>query len=59
MLAEGGFDIHTVMAGISVLTALALLPDAAVTRIEKRLMKWQPKSCEIEKLQRRGACAGC
>ncbi|MCU0921822.1 MAG: ABC transporter permease, partial [Burkholderiaceae bacterium] len=32
------------------LTAFALLLDAAVTRIEKRLMKWQPKSGETEKL---------
>ena len=48
--AEGSFDINTVMAGIIVLTAFALLLDAAVTRIEKRLMKWQPKSGETEKL---------
>jgi NitT/TauT family transport system permease protein len=48
--AEGSFDINTVMAGILVLTAFALLLDSAVTRIEKRLMKWQPKSGETEKL---------
>jgi NitT/TauT family transport system permease protein len=48
--AEGSFDINTVMAGIIVLTAFALLLDAAVTRIEKRLMKWQPRSGETEKL---------
>ena len=48
--AEGAFDINTVMAGILVLTAFALLLDAAVGRIEKRLMKWQPKSGETEKL---------
>ena len=48
--AEGSFDINTVMAGIVVLTAFALLLDAGVTRIEKRLMKWQPKSGETEKL---------
>jgi NitT/TauT family transport system permease protein len=48
--AEGSFDINTVMAGILVLTAFALLLDAAVTRIETRLMKWQPKSGETEKL---------
>jgi NitT/TauT family transport system permease protein len=48
--AEGSFDINTVMAGIAVLTAFALLLDAVVTRIEKRLMKWQPKSGETEKL---------
>ena len=48
--AEGAFDINTVMAGILVLTAFALALDAAVGRIEKRLMKWQPKSGETEKL---------
>ena len=48
--AEGSFDINTVMAGIVVLTAFALLLDAAVTVIEKRLMKWQPRSGETEKL---------
>ncbi len=48
--AEGSFDINTVMAGILVLTAFALLLDAAVGRIERRLMKWQPKAGETEKL---------
>jgi NitT/TauT family transport system permease protein len=48
--AEGSFDINTVMAGIMVLTAFALVLDALVTRIETRLMKWQPKSGETEKL---------
>jgi NitT/TauT family transport system permease protein len=48
--AEGTFDINTVMAGILVLTAFALALDAAVGRIEKRLMKWQPRSGETEKL---------
>ncbi|RJP66907.1 MAG: ABC transporter permease [Comamonadaceae bacterium] len=48
--AEGSFDINTVMAGIVVLTAFALVLDAAVGRIEKRLMKWQPRSGETEKL---------
>ncbi len=48
--AEGSFDINTVMAGIVVLTAFALALDALVGRIEKRLMKWQPRSGETEKL---------
>jgi NitT/TauT family transport system permease protein len=48
--AEGSFDINTVMAGIVVLTAFALVLDALVGRAEKRLMKWQPKSGETEKL---------
>lgn len=48
--AEGSFDINTVMAGILVLTAFALAIDALVGRIEHRLMKWQPKVGETEKL---------
>jgi NitT/TauT family transport system permease protein len=48
--AEGTFDINTVFAGILVLTAFALVLDGLVGVIEKRLMKWQPKSGETEKL---------
>jgi NitT/TauT family transport system permease protein len=48
--AEGAFDINTVMAGILVLTAFALVLDGAVGRLERRLMKWQPRSGETEKL---------
>ncbi|HEY5322060.1 MAG TPA: ABC transporter permease [Caldimonas sp.] len=48
--AEGAFDINTVMAGILVLTVFALALDAAVGRIEKRLMRWQPAAGETEKL---------
>ena len=48
--AEGTFDINTVMAGILVLTAFALVLDALVGRVEKRLMTWQPRSGETEKL---------
>jgi NitT/TauT family transport system permease protein len=48
--AEGTFDINTVMAGILVLTAFALVLDGAVGKIEKRLMKWQPRAGETEKL---------
>jgi NitT/TauT family transport system permease protein len=47
--AEGQFDINTVMAGILVLTCFALVLDGAVGKIEKRLMKWQPKAGETEK----------
>jgi NitT/TauT family transport system permease protein len=49
--AEGTFDVNTVFAGIVVLTAFALVLDGAVGRIERRLMKWQPKQGETEKLQ--------
>jgi NitT/TauT family transport system permease protein len=48
--AEGTFDVNTVFAGIVVLTAFALLLDALVGLIEQRLMKWQPRSGETEKL---------
>ena len=48
--AEGTFDINTVMAGILVLTGFALVLDWVVGFGEKRLMKWQPRSGETEKL---------
>jgi len=48
--AEGTFDINTVMAGILVLTAFALVLDSIVGRVETRLMKWQPQAGETEKL---------
>ncbi len=48
--AEGTFDINTVMAGILVLTAFALVLDKAVGIVEQRLMKWQPRSGETEKM---------
>jgi NitT/TauT family transport system permease protein len=48
--AEGSFDINTVMAGILVLTAFALMLDAIVGKLEKRLMKWQPREAEAERL---------
>ena len=48
--AEGSFDINTVMAGILVLTAFALVLDGLVGGVEKRLMTWQPRSGETEKL---------
>lgn len=48
--AEGTFDVNTVFAGIVVLTAFALVLDGIVGRIERRLMKWQPRTGETEKL---------
>jgi NitT/TauT family transport system permease protein len=48
--AEGSFDVNTVFAGILVLTGFALVLDMLVGLIEHRLMKWQPKSGETEKL---------
>ncbi len=48
--AEGSFDINTVMAGILVLTVFALALDALVGLIEKKLMRWQPRSEETERL---------
>jgi NitT/TauT family transport system permease protein len=48
--AEGTFDVNTVFAGIVVLTACALVLDGMVGRIERRLMKWQPRLGETEKL---------
>lgn len=48
--AEGTFDVNTVFAGIAVLTAFALLLDGLVGRLERRLMKWQPRAGETERL---------
>jgi len=48
--AEGTFDINTVFAGIVVLTIFALILDAAVGAIERRLMTWQPKAGVTEKV---------
>jgi NitT/TauT family transport system permease protein len=48
--AEGTFDINTVFAGIVVLTAFALVLDALVGAVEVRLMTWQPRTSETEKV---------
>lgn len=48
--AEGTFDINTVIAGILVLTAFALLLDGAVGLLERRLMRWQPRSGQSERM---------
>ena len=48
--AEGVFDINTVMAGILVLTVFALALDGGVGWLERRLLKWQPRSGETEQL---------
>jgi NitT/TauT family transport system permease protein len=48
--AEGTFDVNTVFAGIVVLTAFALVLDGIVGIVEKRLMKWQPRAGETEKM---------
>jgi NitT/TauT family transport system permease protein len=44
--AEGTFDIDTVFAGIVVLTVFALLLDGAVSLVERRLMRWQPRAAQ-------------
>lgn len=48
--AEGVFDINTVFAGILVLTVFALVLDWLVTLAETRLMVWQPRNGETERL---------
>jgi len=48
--AEGTFDINTVFAGIVVLTLFALVLDWAVTVAERRLMVWQPRGGETERI---------
>jgi len=48
--AEGVFDINTVFAGILLLTAFALILDWVVGLVERRLMVWQPKAGETERV---------
>jgi NitT/TauT family transport system permease protein len=48
--AEGTFDVNAVFAGILVLTAFALILDWMVTAVERRLMVWQPRSGETERI---------
>ncbi len=48
--AEGVFDINTVFAGIMVLTAFALVLDGIVSLVERKLMVWQPRSGETERI---------
>ena len=48
--AEGVFDINTVFAGIVLLSAFALLLDWAVGIIERRLMVWQPRRGDADRL---------
>jgi NitT/TauT family transport system permease protein len=48
--AEGVFDINTVFAGILVLTAFALILDWIVSHAERRLMVWQPRGGETERI---------
>jgi NitT/TauT family transport system permease protein len=48
--AEGTFDINAVFAGILVLTAFALLLAGAVSIAERRLLVWQPRGGETEKM---------
>jgi len=47
--AEGFFDMNTVVAGIVLLTAFALILDWVVGLLEKRLMVWQPRGVETER----------
>jgi len=48
--AEGTFDINTVFAGILVLTTFALILDGLVSQVERRLLVWQPRQGETEKI---------
>lgn len=41
--SEGVFDTTGVFAGIALLMAVVLAVDAAVTRLERRLLRWRPK----------------
>ena len=45
--AEGIFDTTGVFAGIALLMAVVLVVESAVTRIERRLLRWRPKMSAI------------
>jgi len=42
LLAEGNFDIDSVIAGILLLTLFALVLDISVSLLEERVLRWQP-----------------
>jgi NitT/TauT family transport system permease protein len=42
LLAEGVFDINSVIAGILLLTVFALVLDTTVSMFEERFMRWRP-----------------
>jgi NitT/TauT family transport system permease protein len=46
LLAEGVFDVNSVIAGIVLLTVFALALDTAVSLIENHFMRWQPSATE-------------
>ncbi len=48
--AEGTFDINSVIAGIILLTICALILDGLVGVVEKKLLIWQPKLSQTEKI---------
>ena len=49
LLAEGVFDINSVIAGILLLTMFALALDYAVTLVENHLLRWRPTGGETVK----------
>ncbi|RDJ19907.1 ABC transporter permease [Bosea caraganae] len=46
LLAEGVFDMNSVIAGILLLTVFALVLDIAVSQFENHFMRWRPVSGE-------------
>ena len=42
LLAEGVFDINSVIAGILLLTVFSLMLDAAVSLFEDHFLRWRP-----------------
>src|SRR5690348_13374201 len=48
--AEGVFDMNTVVAGVLLLTVFALTLDGLVGFAERRLMVWQPRTGETERV---------
>ncbi len=50
LVAKGVLDINTVFAGILLLTGFALVLDWVVGLVERRLMVWQPRAGETERV---------
>ena len=48
--AQHTFDVNTIFAGFVVMTSCALRLVAAVCKLERRLMQWQPRQGRSKKL---------
>jgi NitT/TauT family transport system permease protein len=49
--SQGNFDTPGIYAGMIVITVLALLAEAILTALEKRLLKWRPTAAHEQGAQ--------